>query len=231
MAIYFQSDPAAQASDNGIVLQGGSGGTISITSASTSDVLYLANSSTRYNTTDSSLNPLVPRFKIAQPAGNQTIGTAAGWQIVNKWTYTSGGGGGYVNHGGGFSTSTYKFTVPQTGLYLFTTTGWAYYANSTTPGYYGVHWVFTINGDSGARRPTGTPFTMRNTRWPPSRYDTLKLEEILWCNIGDTVDVFAYNFTAVNSMVGDYMEFTGLYLGSGYYGNSTAALTEYPPTA
>lgn len=159
--------------------------------------------------TDSSGNSLTPLFNVGyNNTSTWTDMGSANW-VTLPFTYT--GGGGYYNVGNCYNTSTYRFTAPWTGMYLFSSSTYLYCVNGNYTNY--VHTMFWVNGGSNTRRPGGTLYRMRQYGFYGSYQHDGDICEPIYLTAGDYVDV-RYYFNVTLQIYGNYGFFSGAFLGS-----------------
>lgn len=157
----------------------------------------------------SSDTQIIPFFNVGINGGGAWRSwTAATWQNV-QFNYT--GGSGYYNVNNCFNTSTYAFTAPITGFYLFKSHCYIYYPDGSGYSYY-VHPLFAVNGSNSARRP-GTHYRIRLYGLFASYGQDTDISEIIYLYAGDYVHSMVYAAQAIQ-YYGDYCSFNGTYLGS-----------------
>lgn len=154
-------------------------------------------------------NALTPLFCVgfASPEAWVDFGSNGTW-YKGAFAYT--GGNGYYNVGSCYNTSTYRFTAPWTGMYLFRQLMALYYNNSS----YGLytHPVLGVNGSVAGRR-NNTPYRIRAYGSYASYGSDTDGCELLYLTAGDYVEAYYYVGTNMSGY-GPYGSFSGTYLGS-----------------
>lgn len=141
-----------------------------------------------------------------------SVGWNAGWTDVGgiiPFSYT--GANGYINVGNCFNTTTYAFTAPWSGLYLFKENIYIYGPNATQTWY--THPLFLVNGSSTARRPGGTPYRIRLYGLRADNGHDTDCSELIYLLPGDYVQVQLPRSGTVQGY-GQYSNFIGCYLGA-----------------
>lgn len=178
---------------------------------------------TSFTATDGSGNKLYSQTSAGQVLMPTTSGNSVllpmfnvGWNSDNSWVdlggivpfvYTSGSG--YFNVGGCYNTSTYRFTAPWTGVYLFKEHIYIY-GNNATIGWY-CHPLFLVNGSQTVRRPGGTPYRMRLYGIPASYGQDTDCCELIYLTAGDYVEVYIPRSGTVQGYR-SYSSWSGSYL-------------------
>jgi hypothetical protein len=187
---------------NGTVLTGGT--SLTVTDGNANRLYQQTSNGNTLLPANSSGTTIIPMFNVGMNAG--------GWTVVSgtvAFTYTSGSG--YFNVGGCYSTSTYRFTAPYTGLYLFKQHIYTYGNNSTIAWYY--HPMFTVNGSFSTRRAgTSAPYKMRQYGRPASWGEDSDCCELIYLVAADYVSVHIANSGTIEGF-GPYSSFSGAYLG------------------
>ena len=186
------------------------GGT-SLTASDTSSNRLFTQTSTGIiqSSLDSSGATKLPMFNVGYNTSSSWIDQGSANWVTIPWTNTSGTG--YYNVGNCYSTSTYRFTAPWTGMYLFTSTNYVYCVNGNISNY--IHPMFWVNGGSNTRRPGGTLYRMRQYGFPGSYQHDTDIGEPIYLTAGDYVDV-RYYFNVTLQIYGTYGTFSGVFLGS-----------------
>jgi hypothetical protein len=164
---------------NGTILTGGT--SITATDASSNKIFQQLSTGQVLKPTTSAGSILTPMFSVGWGAG--------GWTDIGgivPFNYT--GGSGYFNVGGCYNTSTYAFTAPWTGLYLFKQDVYTYGPTSTITWYY--HPLFLVNGSTTLRRPGGTPYRMRAYGVDATYACDSDCCELIYLTAGDYVQVY-----------------------------------------
>lgn len=158
---------------------------------------------------DSSGATKLPMFNVGYNTSSSWIDFGSAAWVTIPWTNTSGTG--YYNVGNCYSTSTYRFTAPWTGMYLFASTNYVYCVNGNYTNY--IHPMFYVNGGSNTRRPGGTLYRMRQYGFYGSYQHDTDISEPIYLTAGDYVDV-RYYFNVTLQIYGTYGSFSGVFLGS-----------------
>lgn len=189
----------------GTVITGGT--TVNVTDSS-SNVLYNQTSAgivTKQKTSGGA--EYVPMFNVGWGTGGWT--SLASTNAV-AFAYT--GGDGYYNVGGCYNTSTYRFTAPWTGMYLFK--GHIYiYGNNSTYSWY-THPNFRVNDGWGTRRQTtGGPYRIRLYGMRATSGNDTDISELIYLVAGDYV---TYSVSTNGTVQGyaQYSAWSGAYMGS-----------------
>lgn len=186
------------------------GGTSIAVSDSSSNKLYQQSSSGIVSGPATSAGgALTPLFNVGY-GGNGTgwIDFGSGW-YKGAFSYT--GGNGYYNVGSCYNTSTYRFTAPWTGMYLFRQLMALYYNNTAYSLY--THPIIGVNGSVGGIRRAGTPYRIRAYGSYASYGSDTDGCELLYLTAGDYAEAYYYVGTNMSGY-GPYGSFTGTYLGS-----------------
>jgi hypothetical protein len=180
------------------------GGTSLTATDSSSRILFEQDSGGRVRSMrDASGNAQFPLFCVG-------LGTA-GWTTGNQFVpanYT--GGNGYKNVGNCYNTSTYKFTAPWDGVYLFSMSAYTLGGASTTMSTTDyTRMMFYVNGALNTRRP-GYPYRMKV--YGVSNYHGTDSSEIIPLVAGDYVQLY---FQQSNGRYyPPYSAWQGVYLGA-----------------
>jgi len=186
----------------------------------------LTGTSTTLTVTDASSNKLYQQLSGGQVMlPTNSSGTTnvpmfnVGWTGVDGWTDLGGivpfvytGGSGYFNVGSCYSTSTYAFTAPWTGLYLFKSTIYCYGPDGTVYTWY-FHPLFLVNGSSSARRPGGTPYRIRQYGLLASYGQDSDCCEMIYMTAGDYTQVYTPRNGTMQGYT-SYSTYSGCYLGN-----------------
>lgn len=185
------------------------GGTSLLATDSSGNKLY-SQSSTGLSqfASDSSDNTKVPMFNVGYGTAGWTDFGSPNWVVI-PFALTTGGG--YYNVNSCYNTSTYRFTAPLTGMYLFTSTNYVYCVNGNYTNY--IHPMFWVNGGSNTRRPGGTVYRMRQYGFYGSYQHDCDIGELIYLTAGDYVDV-RYYFNVTLQVYPPYGSFSGVYLGT-----------------
>jgi hypothetical protein len=111
--------------------------------------------------------------------------------------------------GSNYSTSTYRFTAPKAGRYLFTTQ--ARIDGASAGGY--LRCYFGVNGNSGY---SGNNFTYGHVISGSNHstdYESLSVSVVLNLSVNDYVQVFAGKHNNSTATLGDESQFSGYFLG------------------
>jgi hypothetical protein len=195
---------------NGTVLSGGSN--FSVTDQNNNKLLQETSGGQVLYPTSASGSPLMPLFNVGFNAnGWNDFGASGNWYVV-PWTYTLGDG--YYNVGNCYNPSTYAFTAPWTGMYLFKQSIYIYCVNGSVYNYY-THNTFWVNGGFAIRRPlvTGAPYRIRQHGFYGSYGHDTDCCEMIYLTAGDYVEARCYVGSQVQGY-GNYSTFSGVYLGS-----------------
>lgn len=188
---------------NDVTLTGGT--TLTATDASSNQIFYQDSSGRIAKPKTSGGATLTPLFNVGY--------NSAGWTTMSTgevpFAYT--GGNGYVNIGGCYNTTNYRFTAPWTGLYLFKGHIYHYY-NSSTYGYY-YHPFFLVNGSTTARQPGGSPYRIRQYGVYASYGGDSDFCELKYLTAGDYVGFYVSIGGAMQGY-GPYSAWSGAYLGN-----------------
>jgi len=128
------------------------------------------------------------------------IALAAGWNLQN-WMSLA-----VYNKGGGYSTSTGRFTAPIAGSYLFHWSGY-HYKPSAVPGHY-IHPMCYINGAI-----IQTAYRLFAYLTPTGYSFNGEIVDIYYLNAGDYVDVQIYAAAAGISIYRSHSHFSGFLVG------------------
>ncbi len=187
---------------NGVTVSGGT--SIVATDASANKLFEQTSTGRVLNPTNSGGTLYTPMFNVG------LTGTA-------QWTTFSGvipfrytGGSGYYNVGGCYNTSTYAFTAPLAGLYLFKHHIYCYGPNSTA-GWY-VQPQFLVNGSRTVRRPGGGIYRMRLYGMRADYANDTDCCELIPLQVGDYVQAF-WDVSGTLQGYEAYSAFSGAYLG------------------
>lgn len=188
---------------NGTVLTGGT--SITATDSSSNKIFQQLSTGQVLKPTTSASGVLTPMFNVG-------FNATGGWIAVSgvlPFAYT--GGNGYTNIGSCYNTSTYRFTAPWTGLYLFKVHMYSYGNNATTAWYY--HPLFLVNGSQTVRRPGGTPYRMRGYGFPASYAHDSDCCELIYLTAGDYVQANVAISGTIEGY-GSYSSFSGAYISN-----------------
>ena len=187
---------------NGTTITGGT--SVTATDASSNKIYQQLSTGQVLNPVNSSNTVLTPMFNV-------------GWSATGGWTVVSGivpfsytGGSGYYNVNSCYNTTTYAFTAPWTGLYLFKQHVYTYGNNATIGWYY--HPLFYVNGSTSVRRPA-TPYRMRLYGMPASYAVDGDCCELIYLTAADYVQAGL----AVNGTIegySTYSVFSGAYISN-----------------
>ena len=188
---------------NGTILTGGT--SLTATDVSSNKVFQQLSTGQTLLPTTAAGASLTPLFSVG-------TGVTAQWTNIVTGVQPAGytGGLGYLNVGGCYNTSTYRFTAPWTGLYLFKQSFFIY-QNVTTV----TSWVepfFLVNGSTTVRK-VGNPLRMRLYGRPSSYYHDTDMCEMIYLTAGDYVSVYFAVNGAVQSY-DTYNHWSGSYIGN-----------------
>jgi len=151
------------------------------------------------DTTDRTLLPNQPAFIAgSNNTTNPTNFTANTWNII-PCNVTS------LNVGLCYNTSTYKFTAPVTGTYIFIG---CLYIQSVDNSYY-LYPLFSVNSSSATRHPTTTAYRVRGR---DTSYDDGQIQEVYSLVAGDFVQFLCYTIN-VSTYYPQYSYFAGCLIG------------------
>jgi hypothetical protein len=187
---------------NGTVITGGT--SITATDTSSNKIYQQLSTGQVLKPVNSSNNVLIPMFNVGFNAG--------GWTVISgivPFAYTAGNG--YYNVGSCYSTSTYAFTAPFTGLYLFKVHVYTY-GNNVTPNWY-YHPLFYVNGSSSSRRPGGTPYRIREYGFPANYGHDSDCCELIYLTAGDYVQSVVLVVGTIEGY-GVFSTFSGSYISN-----------------
>lgn len=187
---------------NGSIISGGT--SLTVTDSSNNKIYQQLSTGQILKPTDSSNNTRIPLFNVGWSSG--------GWTTVTgtvPFSYTAGSG--YFNVGSCYNTSTYRFTAPWQGLYLFKEHMYVYGANSTYTWY--LHPQFSVNGSFTTRRPGGTPYRIRLYGMRADYGHDTDCSEIIYLSPGDYVEVSLATSGTIQGYA-QYCSWSGVYLGA-----------------
>ncbi len=111
--------------------------------------------------------------------------------------------------GSNYSTSTYRFTAPKAGRYLFTAT--VRIDNASSGGY--LRCFFGVNGNSGYPTRTFSYGHIISGNNHSTDYEGLSISAVLNLSVNDYVQVFAGKHNNTTSEFQDESQFSGYFLG------------------
>lgn len=187
---------------SGTTLTGGT--TLTVTDSSSNQLFYQDSNGVTYAPRLNGGSTSIPLFNVGW--SSETWVTMGG---TIPFAYTSGNG--YQNVGGCYNTSTYAFTAPWTGVYLFKMHIYIYGPNSTY-GWY-CHPEFIVNGSYTTRRPGGTPYRMRLYGMRADYGQDTDCCELIYMVAGD----YTQAYVPVSGTVQGYAQYSawsGAYMGA-----------------
>lgn len=191
------------------VLTGPSGNSVSVADSSGNLIYKQDSSGYVHGIQTSGGSALTPMFNVGAPDTGAWVSlTTSVWNTI-PFNYTSGGG--YTNVNSCYNTSTYRFTAPWNGIYMFKMHLYIYAPNGTY-GWY-IHPQFAVNGSVGARRPYTTPYRMRLFGIPASYGHDTDCCELINLVAGDYVQVMLYT-NGSTQYYSPYCAWAGSYVGS-----------------
>lgn len=187
---------------NGSIISGGS--SLTVTDPSNNKIYQQLSTGQILKPTDSLNNTRIPLFNVGWSSG--------GWTTVSgtvPFSYTAGSG--YFNVGNCYSTSTYRFTAPLEGLYLFKQHIYIYGPSSNYSWY--AHPQFFVNGSYTTRRPGGTPYRIRLYGMRADYGNDTDCSEIMYLLPGDYVESYLATSGTIQGYA-QYSSWSGVYLGA-----------------
>jgi hypothetical protein len=190
---------------NDMTITGGT--TLTVTDASSNKVYYQDNAGCVMKPQTSANATLLPLFNVGWGTGGWISMSTGGYNVPAAYT----SGSGYMNVGGCYNTSTYRFTAPWTGLYLFKAHIYHYYPDSSYGYYY--HPFFTVNGGASTRQPGGPPYRIRQYGLYGSYGGDSDFCELKYLTAGDYVNWYTGVGGGMQGYA-NYSAWSGAYLGN-----------------
>jgi hypothetical protein len=190
---------------NGVTV---TGGTSVVASDGTNKLFQQTSAGIVIGPRTSTDNNTIAMFNVGYQNAEWIGFTAGQWNVI-PFSYTAGNG--YYNVNGCYNTSTYRFTAPVTGFYLFKFHAYIYFPDSGLNRY--CHPGFTVNSDV-ARNGTGAhPYKIRQYGIPANYGQDTDMCDMFYLNAGDYIQAVMYVGNGIQ-VYAAFSSFNGSFLGS-----------------